>query len=56
MVGRFTLRCPELDAYGLEGWERPDGTTALLRRGAQLVRLRNTRGQPIVVQRRTRAG
>jgi hypothetical protein len=53
MVGRFTsksevvfgpphtfgwVRCREVDANGLEGWERPDGTMARLPRGAQLVR------------------
>jgi hypothetical protein len=65
MVGRFTtrsevafgpphtfgwLRSPEFDANGLEGWERPDGTRALLRRGAQLARLRGVRGEPIIVR------
>jgi hypothetical protein len=48
------VRCPDLDANGLQGWERPDGTTALLRLGAQLVRIRGARGRPIVVQRITR--
>ena len=71
MVGRFSsksevvfglphtfgwVRCPDLDANGLQGWERPDGTTARLRRGAQLVRLRGAQGRPIVVQWGTRAG
>ena len=64
MVGRFTsrsklafglphtfgwVRSPELDANGLEDWERPDGTMALLRRGAQLTRLRGVRGKSIIV-------
>jgi hypothetical protein len=71
MVGRFAsrseaafgpphtfgwLRYPDLDANGLEGWERPDGTMTLLQRGAKLVRLRGARGQPIVLQLGTRTG
>ena len=69
MVGRFAsrsevalgpphtfgwLRYPDLDANGLEGSERPDGTMTLLQRGAKLVRIRGARGQPMVVQWGTR--
>jgi hypothetical protein len=71
MFGRFTdrsklafgpphtfgwVRYPEMDARGLEGWERPDGTTERLLRGAQLVRIQGGRSRPILVQRGTRAG
>jgi hypothetical protein len=50
------VRCPELDARGLEAWERPDGTTAGLPRGARLARIAGATGQPILVPRGTRAG
>jgi hypothetical protein len=43
------VRCSALDANSLEAWERPDGSKAQLPRGARLVRIRGSRGQPILV-------
>src|SRR5262245_54763418 len=50
------LRCAHLDANGLEGWERPDGSRVRLRRGAKLARIKGARGQPIVVRPHIRSG
>jgi hypothetical protein len=44
------VRCSELDANGLEAWERPDGRKVRLPRGARLVRMRGSRGQPILLR------
>ena len=70
MIGRFTnvskfvfgpphtfgwVRCSEIGKNGLEAWERPDGTTAWLSRGAQLGRLPGSRSRPVVVAS-TKAG
>jgi len=50
------LRRSELDARGLENWERPDGSQMRLPRGARLARIKGARGQPIAVRPWTRAG
>jgi hypothetical protein len=70
MFGRFTdrsklvfgpphtfgwVRCSEIDKNSLEAWERPDGTTAWLPRGAQLRRLPGSRSQPVIVLQGKRA-
>jgi len=44
------VRCSALDANDLEAWERPDGRKARLPRGAQLARIRGSRGQPILLR------
>jgi hypothetical protein len=44
------VRCSGLDANNLEAWERPDGRKVRLPRGARLVRLRGSRGQPILLR------
>ena len=44
------VRCSDLDANGLEAWERPDGRKVRLPRGARLVRMRGSRGQPILLR------
>jgi hypothetical protein len=44
------VRCSVLDANGLEAWERPDGRKVRLPRGARLVRIRGSRGQPILLR------
>jgi hypothetical protein len=46
------VRCSALDANDLEAWERPDGRKARLPRGAQLARIRGSRGQPILLPQR----
>jgi hypothetical protein len=44
------MRCSDLDAKSMEAWERPDGSVVQLPRGARLVRLRGSRGQPILLR------
>jgi hypothetical protein len=44
------VRCSALDANGLEAWERPDGRKVRLASGARLVRIRGSRGQPILLR------
>ena len=48
------VRCSELDANRLEAWERPDGRKVRLPRGARLVRIRGSRGQPILLRQEPR--
>jgi hypothetical protein len=43
------MRCSDLDAKGLEAWERPDGVKVQFPRGARLARIRGSRGLPIFV-------
>jgi hypothetical protein len=45
------VRCSDLDANGLEAWERPDGSKVRLPRGARLVRMRSSHGQPILLRK-----
>ena len=47
------VRCSVLDANGSEAWERPDGKKKRLPRGARLVRIRGSRGQPILLRQDT---
>ena len=45
------VRCSALDANSLEAWERPDGITVRVPRGARLVRIRGSRSQPILLRK-----
>jgi hypothetical protein len=44
------VRCSELDANGLEAWERPDAIKVRLPQGARLARIRGSRSQPILLR------
>jgi hypothetical protein len=44
------VRCPSVDAKGLQGWERPDGVRLRLPPGAQLTRIRGAIGPPIFIR------